>query len=166
MQVIADQTITAVASRATGIVNTSSAFGFALSARGFSGNNSVMQLYDGMRMYVTTVTFPSDPWMAERLEVLRGPASVLYGEGAIGGAINVVRKGPTRMRQSEVKISAASFDTVGLGAGTGGSLSDKISYRVDLGSTGPRGGWNEATRATRRSQALSVFSPPIARSSR
>lgn len=133
MQVIADKTISAVASRATGIVNTSSAFGYSLNARGFSGYNSVMQLYDGMRMYQTTITFPSDPWMAERLEVLRGPASVLYGEGAIGAAINVVRKQPTRVRQNEAKISAASFNTFGLGAGSGGPLTDKLSYRVDLG---------------------------------
>jgi iron complex outermembrane receptor protein len=133
MQVIADKTISAVASRATGIVNTSSAFGYSLNARGFNGYNSVMQLYDGMRMYQTTITFPSDPWMAERLEVLRGPASVLYGEGAIGAAINVVRRQPTRVRQNEVKVSAASFNTLGLGAGSGGPLTDRLSYRVDLG---------------------------------
>lgn len=134
MQVIADQTITAVASRATGIINTSSAFGFSLSARGFSGANSVMQLYDGMRMYSTTVTFPSDPWMADRLEVLRGAASVLYGEGAIGGAINVVRKEPTGQRQTEIKVSAASFGTVGLNVGTGGAVGgNKVSYRIDVG---------------------------------
>lgn len=151
MQVLADQTITAVASRATGIVNTSSAFGFDLSARGFSGRNSVMQLYDGMRMYVTTVTFPSDPWMADRLEVLRGPASVLYGEGAIGGAINVVRKEPTRVRQSEAKISGASYDTFGLGVGTGGPLSNVLSYRVDLGLN-RSGGWMD--RGESRNTAL------------
>lgn len=52
-------------------------------ARGFTGQNSVMQLYDGNRMYtgMGTVTFPVDTWSVERVDVLRGPASVLYGEG-------------------------------------------------------------------------------------
>ena len=147
MQVIADKTITAAASRATGIVNTSSAFGFQLNARGFNGNNSVMQLYDGMRMYVTTVTFPSDPWMADRIEVLRGPASVLYGEGAIGAAMNVVRKAPTRIRQTDVKFSGASFGTFGLGAGSGGPLSDRLSYRADVGLN-RSSGWMERGDST------------------
>ena len=99
-----DENISAVASRATGIVNTSSAFGFVFSARGFTGPTSVMTLYDGARMYIGgALTFPSEPWMAERIEVLRGPSSVLYGEGAIGAAINVVRKEPARQRQNEVR---------------------------------------------------------------
>ncbi len=65
-------------------------------SRGFVGPGSVQQLYDGTRLYVGvgTVTFPFDTWSAERIEVLRGPASVLYGEGAIGGIINVVPKKP------------------------------------------------------------------------
>ena len=41
-----------------------------------------MQLFDGTRLYtgMGTVNFPSDPWMVERIDVIRGPASVLYGE--------------------------------------------------------------------------------------
>lgn len=147
MQVLADKTISAVASRATGIVNTSSAFGYSLNARGFTGYNSVMQLYDGMRMYQTTITFPSDPWMAERLEVLRGPASVLYGEGAIGAAINVVRKQPTRVRQNEVKVSGGSFKTVNVGAGSGGPLGERVSYRADA-AINRSSGWMDRGEST------------------
>ena len=72
-----DLTIQDAAARATGIVNTSGVFGFGLSARGFTGQNSVMTLYDGMRMYNNPLTFPADPWMAQSVEILRGPASVL-----------------------------------------------------------------------------------------
>ncbi|HUD92343.1 MAG TPA: Plug domain-containing protein, partial [Sphingobium sp.] len=66
-----DLTIQDAAARATGIVNTSGVFGFGLSARGFTGQNSVMTLYDGMRMYNNTLTFPADPWMAQSVEILR-----------------------------------------------------------------------------------------------
>src|SRR5690606_26781022 len=69
--------------------------GAALSARGFTGSSSVMQLYDGKRQYGGIgITFPFDPWSVERIEVLRGPASVIYGEGAIGGVVNVIPKKP------------------------------------------------------------------------
>ncbi|MDP4077579.1 TonB-dependent siderophore receptor [Acidovorax sp. A1169] len=130
-----DQSIADAASRATGITQTASAAGGALVARGFAGNTSVMRLYDGTRQYVSggTVTFPFDPWQAERVEVLRGPASIMYGEGAIGGAINTVPKKPTRGPISnEVRLAYGSQDTVRTALGSGGAINEQWSYRVDL----------------------------------
>ena len=68
--------------------------GTGLSARGFEGHSSVMTLFDGSRLYsgAGTLTFPVDPWMVERIDILRGPASVLYGEGATGAVVNVIPK--------------------------------------------------------------------------
>ncbi|WP_410721662.1 TonB-dependent receptor plug domain-containing protein, partial [Burkholderia sp. SIMBA_048] len=49
---------------------------------------------------------------AERIEVLRGPASVLYGEGAIGGVVNVIPKKPTRGPiESEIQTTVGTHDT-------------------------------------------------------
>ncbi|UZW56996.1 TonB-dependent receptor [Sphingobium sp. JS3065] len=126
-----DLTIQDAAARATGIVNTSGVFGFGLSARGFTGQNSVMTLYDGMRMYNNTLTFPADPWMAQSVEILRGPASVLYGEGAIGGAVNVVRKQPSDEMQVSGRFGLSSFDSFNVAAGAGGPIGTGISYRAD-----------------------------------
>ncbi|WP_256723115.1 TonB-dependent receptor [Xanthomonas oryzae] len=54
--------------------------------RGFSGN-TISVLHDGVRLGASTiVTRNLDTVGLERVEVLRGPASVLYGEGALGGA--------------------------------------------------------------------------------
>lgn len=130
-----DQSIAEAASRATGITQTSSAAGGALVSRGFAGNTSVMRLYDGTRQYVSggTVTFPFDPWLAERVEILRGPASILYGEGAIGGAINTVPKKPGRDPiSSEVRIGYGSQNTLRTAFGSGGALSEQWSYRLDV----------------------------------
>ncbi|MCW1429509.1 TonB-dependent receptor [Novosphingobium sp. JCM 18896] len=126
-----DLTIQDAAARATGIVNTSGVFGFGLAARGFTGTNSVMTLYDGMRMYNNTLTFPADPWMAQSVEILRGPASVLYGEGAIGGAVNIVRRQPSDEFEVSGRVIGASFGTVQAAAGAGGPLGDKVSFRAD-----------------------------------
>jgi len=51
-------------------------------------NNSVFR--DGPNQYWNTI----DPYSIERLEVVKGPSSVLYGSDAIGGTVNVITKGP------------------------------------------------------------------------
>lgn len=40
--------------------------------------------------------------MAERVEVLRGPASVLYGSNAMGGVVNIVTRGDARGRREDL----------------------------------------------------------------
>jgi iron complex outermembrane recepter protein len=104
-----------------------------LATRGFAGHGSVMQLYDGTRLYVGsgTVTFPFDTWSAERIEVLRGPASVLYGEGAIGGVVNFVPKKPTSFFTHEGEVAAGTDGSGRFGVGSGGPISDKAWYRLD-----------------------------------
>ena len=62
--------------------------GTSIAARGFAGQDAVTKLYDGNNYYTmaSTITFPFDTWAVERVEVLKGPASVLYGVGGIAGA--------------------------------------------------------------------------------
>jgi iron complex outermembrane receptor protein len=108
--------------------------GSSLSSRGFTDSNSVAQLYDGVRQYGGVgQTFIYDPWAVDRIEVLRGPASVLYGEGAIGGVVNVIPKKPTRGPiENEIQATVGTHDTQRLGFGSGGALDDKWSYRLDV----------------------------------
>lgn len=107
--------------------------GTALSARGFSGQGSVLQLIDGIRLFPAagTITFPTDPWMVERIDVLSGPASVLYGQGALGGAINIVMRQPTAQTHGQAEISYGAQDSVRAAAGIGGPLGETLGYRVD-----------------------------------
>lgn len=108
--------------------------GSSLSSRGFTDSNSVAQLYDGVRQFGGVgQTFLYDPWAVDRIEVLRGPASVLYGEGAIGGVVNVIPKKPTRGPiENEIQTIVGTHDTQRLGLGSGGALDDKWSYRLDI----------------------------------
>ncbi len=100
--------------------------------RGFTGNGTVMTLYDGTRLYVGsgTLTFPYDTWSAQRIEVLRGPASVLYGEGAIGGAINVISKMPLWVQANQAEVSFDSNMTRRIAVDSGGPVNKDIAYRI------------------------------------
>src|SRR5690606_22900886 len=97
------------------------------------------------RLYVGsgTVTFPFDTWSAERIEVLRGPASVLYGEGAIGGVINVVPKKPTDYFTHEAEVAIGTNATKRFGIGSGGPISDTLAYRFDASGIKSDGWFDE-----------------------
>ena len=131
-----DQSIIDAQSRAVGITNVGNPGngGTALAARGFAGQGSVLQLIDGVRLFPVagTVTFPTDPWMAERIDILNGPASVLYGQGALGAAVNVIMRQPNSERmETEGEIGYGSQNTFHAAAGVGGPLSDPLAVRVD-----------------------------------
>ena len=116
--------------------------GGSVSARGFGGTGSVMQLFDGEQFFVGagTVTFPFDPWTVDRIEVLGGPASVLYGTGAIGGVINVVPRRPNTERQENaVRLVAGSYNTWRAAVDSSGPINDRAAYRVDLSHNQARG---------------------------
>ena len=106
-----------------------------VSSRGFTDANSITRLYDGTRQFGGVgVTFPFDTWSVDRVEVLRGPASVIYGNGAIGGVVNVIPKKPTRGPiQNEISATVGTENTQRLGFGSGGAINDKLSYRFDIG---------------------------------
>ncbi|WP_338829298.1 TonB-dependent receptor [Bradyrhizobium sp. 27S5] len=107
--------------------------GLSFSTRGFAGSDSVMTLYDGTRFYIGsgTLTFPYDTWSAQRIEVLRGPASVLYGEGAIGGVINVIPKKPLGTPYNEAEVSLDSNMTRRLSVDSTGPINPNVSYRIN-----------------------------------
>ncbi|MVT66371.1 TonB-dependent siderophore receptor [Bradyrhizobium pachyrhizi] len=107
--------------------------GLSFSTRGFAGSNSVMTLYDGTRFYIGsgTLTFPYDTWSTQRIEVLRGPASVLYGEGAIGGVINVIPKKPLNTPYNEAEVSLDSNMTRRLSVDSTGPIDPNVSYRIN-----------------------------------
>jgi iron complex outermembrane receptor protein len=134
-----DQTVADAKTRAVGVTMQGDPGngGGAVVARGFGGVGSVMQLFDGDQLFVGagTVTFPFDPWTVERIEVLGGPSSVLYGNGAIGGVINVVPRKPNPFsRENAIRLSAGSFNTWRGAIDSAGPINDRTSYRVDLSS--------------------------------
>ncbi|MGJ7605570.1 TonB-dependent receptor [Variovorax sp. LT1R20] len=101
-----------------------------LSTRGFT---SLMYLYDGVRSSgAGVVNRVQDTWNYDRIEVLKGPASVLDGEGAIGGVVNFVTKRPDRDNpHKEALLSYGSYGSTRAAFGFGGALGDASAYRID-----------------------------------
>ena len=67
---------------------------------------------DGLRQHFNyyTSTTRTDPYLLERIEVLRGPSSMLYGQGSIAGIVNQVTKHPLSVERREVDFQIGSFD--------------------------------------------------------
>lgn len=101
--------------------------------RGFAGND-ITVMRDGIRQNTASQSSrPLDSFLFERIEVLKGPASLLYGEGAVGGAINYVSKLPDDTTKGELNVSGGSWNTYRMGAGVGGPTGvDDLYYRLDV----------------------------------
>jgi len=144
-------------SRLAGVTNLSAPGngGGSRMARGFSGVTSVMRLYDGTQLFIGsgTVTFPFDPWTVDRIEVLGGPASVMYGNGAIGGVINVIPRRPNRQGfEHAARLTGGSNNTWRAAVDTSGPINSRMAYRLDLSHI-RSDGWVD--RGQSRSNALS-----------
>lgn len=137
-----DRNVADAATRAAGLsfIGTPGS-GQSYSSRGFTGNNSVAQAENGLRLATGagTQTYPSDTWGYERIEILRGPASVLFGDGAVGGIINLVRKAPARERSLEASLTGGSRGEYHAGVGGTTGLGDAAALRVDLSAAGGEG---------------------------
>lgn len=100
-----------------------------ISLRGLSGGSGrMMVLIDGHPQYAGIFGHPiSDAYqsfLAERVEVLRGPASVLYGSNAMGGVINIVTR---QLHEEGVKTN------VNLGYGSFNTLQSEVTNRIRKG---------------------------------
>ncbi|MFS0850887.1 TonB-dependent receptor [Novosphingobium panipatense] len=103
-----------------------------VSMRGFAGN-VVSILQDGVRISSSTVVQrDTNTWHFDRIEVIKGPASVLFGEGALGGVINkVTRKPAFDGNHLDALLSYGSFDTLSAAGGVNYQLSDTLALRAD-----------------------------------
>ncbi|WP_369059414.1 TonB-dependent siderophore receptor [Caulobacter sp. 73W] len=103
-----------------------------VSMRGF--HRAVNYLYDGVRMPNSDVGVRNwDAWSFERVEVIKGPASVTSGEGALAGAINFVPRRPVLGKMfGEVFGSVGSLDTYRIAGDLNAPIGDRAAVRADL----------------------------------
>lgn len=100
-----------------------------ISLRGMNGGSGrLMVLIDGHPQYMGLFGHPIadayQSFMAEKVEVLRGPASVLYGSNAMGGVVNIVTR---KMQEDGVNTHA------NVGYGSYNTLQTEVTNRVKKG---------------------------------
>lgn len=92
---------------------------------------NALQFRDGMRdifSYYASIT--ADPYNFSRVEVVRGPASVLFGQGSIGGIINLVSKTPLFTNSADLNLVYGSYDRKEVLADVNARLGDTLAARV------------------------------------
>lgn len=89
---------------------------------------------DGLRSYAFNNQggMVYEPYGLERIEVLRGPSSILYGQGGAGGLVNLVSKRPTAEPIRELQVQIGENDRKQLAGDFAGKLSEdgKWTYRL------------------------------------
>lgn len=96
--------------------------------RGFRDDANVF--YDGVRGDPYSGFDVPQLFNVERVEVLKGPASALYGGGEPGGMINYVTKKPSYTQKRELKLTLGNYNTRGASLDMTGGLSDTMAYRL------------------------------------
>ena len=88
---------------------------------------------DGLRIYrAGYYQWLPEPYGIERVELLKGPASVLYGEAPPGGVINAISKRPTKDPQGEVVIEGGTNHHQQIGFDSSGPVSNSNDVRYRL----------------------------------
>lgn len=103
-----------------------------ISVRGF--DHAVMMV-DGVRDERSAInnSYPiGDLSSVESIELLKGPASVLYGHSAVGGILNVVRKSPSERPTVNARLSYGSYENKQATIGMGGRLAGPVNYYANV----------------------------------
>ena len=114
--------------------------------RGFQADQTGVFL-DGLSLFQTGFgTFLVDPFFLERIEVIKGPSSALYGGANPGGFVNFVSKRPTDEPLRYVETGINSFGNGYLGLDFSDKLGsdDVLNYRLTGKISG--GGWRRTSR--------------------
>ena len=108
--------------------------------RGFSANETGYYL-DGLQLFsYAYVAYKLEPWGLERLDVLRGPASALYGGSGSGGLIDAISKRPTTVPYHRVEVGVNNFGNAYGAFDFSGPVSDGSPWFYRLAGLGRAGG--------------------------
>ncbi len=126
---------------------------------GFSARGGgVSQYQDGLlRVYGTYNTSRPDPYTLERVEFLRGPTSVLYGQGSVGGVLNLTSKRPQAETLREVQVQVGNHARKQIAADLTGALDKDGQWLYRLVAVGR----NSGTQVDHVDDDRLVFAPSL-----
>jgi outer membrane receptor protein involved in Fe transport len=109
-----------------------------ITLRGVGFNESSLGVYPAVSMYVDEVplVYPAlaahSSYDLERIEVLKGPQGVLFGQNSTGGAINFIAAKPTDEFAAGGDVSFGRFNSTEINAFVSGPLSDNVGARLSV----------------------------------
>ncbi len=133
-----------------------------VSIRGFNRrlSNKVLVLVDGRSIYldfIGSVVWESVPVTLEeieRIEIIRGPGSAIYGANAFAGVVNIITKGPgDPATDSQITLSAGTIGTT-RGAGVVSGRQRNLGYRASA-QVSQKGRWAQEVDLAQRSDMSS-----------
>jgi len=111
--------------------------------RGFTDFLFLVDGFRDERQNISESAPMSSTAAVDHIEVIKGPASVLFGHSALGGIINVIRKQPAAIPTYDFSIAYGSYNTRRMTVGAGGAITNKLTYRFDFGIS-DQDGWRKA----------------------
>lgn len=122
-------------------------------------DETIVRGFGYVPVYLDGLTFNDngqiDPWLLERIDLVKGPSSVLYGQANPGGLINMTTRKANGERIREVQTSTGSGDRAGLAFDLGDKLSDTVDWRI-AGT-----GWRVDTQEDGQKQQRYSFAPSL-----
>ncbi|KAA8995354.1 TonB-dependent siderophore receptor [Affinibrenneria salicis] len=103
--------------------------------RGFSDGSLDNVYLDGLKLMGDTNSYSSltiDPWLLESIEVVRGPASVLYGRASPGGIVALNSRHPSFERSGQIRLTAGNNSQRSAAIDVTGPLDDddRLAFRL------------------------------------
>ena len=124
------------ASASVNMIQSNTKSNSSFSIRGIGTNVAGVGVEHSVAMIVDDVALPSDGqstmglFDVERIEVLRGPQSTLFGKTASAGLINIITKGPAEEFEGGVELSFTDETAYEMQGSISGPISDSLAYRL------------------------------------
>lgn len=104
-----------------------------VSLRGFHGGDVDNIFLDGLRLMSDPGSYnvlQVDPWFLERLDVIKGPSSALYGQTVPGGLVMETSKSPLFTEQGHFRLLGGTNNTKGAAFDYTNAINDRLAFRL------------------------------------
>ncbi|WP_313111630.1 TonB-dependent siderophore receptor [Pseudescherichia sp.] len=133
-----------------------------VSLRGFHGGDVDNIFLDGMRLMSdggSHSVLQIDPWFIERIDVVKGPSSALYGQSVPGGLVNLTSKRPQFKSEGHFRLSGGTQNTKGGAFDYTDAINDQWAFRL-IGMTRSSDTQYDHTREERYALSPSLLWQP------
>lgn len=104
-----------------------------IALRGFHGGDVDNLFLDGMRLMSDGGShniMQIDPWFLERLDIIKGPSSALYGQTVPGGLVNMTSKRPQFVPEGHFRLTGGTQNTKGAAFDYTNAINDQWAFRL------------------------------------